>query len=251
MKYSSTKTNAVTKVTLLIVLWSFFSPHQLLAITAKDIEKAEQKAGYKEKAARKHNAKVLELEAKLKKATDTVEARKKDLDIATAAQPRVVGTIERADASLRKATNKVIKLTDKLKTSKTDAGASQKKAEEARRMADKLASQRKYQLANREVQEATELLEFYQNKVEELEIEEREARAEVIAKSKLAARKGGGNIHRWKSGMSEKITESRADSMVEDLRIYREKVKETETKVEMLKKRMKETENKNEEYANE
>ena len=153
--------------------------------------------------------------------------------------------------SLRKATNKVIKLTDKLETIRANASASAREAEEARKMADKLVSQREYQLANREVKEATELLNFYRNKVEELEIGEREARAEVIAKSKLAARKGGGNINRWKSGMSEKITASRADSMVDDLRIYREKVKETEGKVEMLKKQMKETESKNEEYANE
>ena len=251
MNYSFMKNSTITNVVMFIVLCSFTSYHHLQALTLKDVEKAEEKARYKEKATQKDSAKVAELESKLKRATEIVEEKKKALDIATAAQPRVVGTIERADASLRKATGKVIKLTDKLERSRAEARASAKEAEEARRRADKLASQRQYELANREVEEATELLEFYRNKVEELEMGEREARAEVIAKSKLAARKGGGRINRWTSGMSEKMTESRADSMVEELRVYREKVKEAEKKVEMLKDRMKETESEYEEYAHE
>lgn len=251
MKHSLMKANTVKTFAMFICLSLFISHQPLQAISLKDVEKAEQKAGYKEKAASKDSAKVVELETKLEKATEKVEEKKNDLQIATVAQPRVVGTIERADASLRKATNKVIKLTDKLERCRADAKASTKEALETRRIADKVAGQRKYELANREVQEATELLESYRDKVEELEIAERELRAEVIAKSKLAARKGGGNISRWKNGMDEKITETRADSMVEELGVYRNKVIEKEKEVEILKEHMKETENEYEEYAHE
>ena len=89
MKNSLIKTNAVTRVIVLSLLWSFITPYQLHAITAKDIEKAEKKVVYKEKKARKNNARAVELEEKLKKATEIVEAKKQELNIATLPLSRV------------------------------------------------------------------------------------------------------------------------------------------------------------------
>ena len=197
-------------------------PDALQAITAKDIQKAKRSAEYEEATARKLEEKLINLEEKLKEAQKDEEKKKKNLEIVSVSIPRNPANIKRAEGAVRKASKKVANLNEKMDECKSKLKTSKKKAEQARHEADELATQRQAQVANNDIDETTLMLEYYENKVEELEITERELRAEALAKSQIASMKGsGGRWSRWGSSLDEK----RADALVEQLRIYREKVK--------------------------
>ena len=214
-------------------------PHVLKAITEKDIQKALRSAEYEEMTAEKLEDKLLDLEEKLKEAQEDVEKKEKNLEIIYASIPRNPGKIKRAEGTLKKASKKVANLTKKIDESKSKLTKSQKKAEQVRHDADGLAARRQTLAAKNEIEETTLLLEYYENKVEELEITERELRAEALAKTQIASMKGGGGRwSRWGSSLDEK----RADALVDQLRIYREKVKETKKELDILIERNNPTE---------
>ena len=211
----------------------------LQAVTSKDVEKSLRKADYEVTSVRKDEDRVREIEEKLEMAKTDVDEKRQRLEIISASVPPNPTNLQRAEGSLRKATNKVVKLKKKLEEAKAEVEASKKDAEQSRLAATELTSQREYEEAKKEVDETAMMLEDYQNKVDELEIEERQLRAEAQAKSQVAAMKGGGN--RW-NRLSSSLDEKRAENRVEQLHIYREKVIETQEKLEALMERFKETE---------
>ena len=183
------------------------------------VSEAIEKANKLKNLSKQYDEKIVSLEIKIEDLEVEIENLKKTLEDAATDGSMSPVSIKMTENKLKRAAKKLLKLTNKLEKLEQKADTISDDAEQAVNVAKRLASQKKFNSIKSKLQEKEQLLAFYKDKVIELEVLEREARAEVIAQTKIVAMSKS-SWDRWRSDWKKGMIESKANGYLSDLRSY-------------------------------
>jgi len=223
----------------LIIFAISLLPHHSYAVTKDEVDRAVTKATAARNEVSRRKTKIKRLEKKLVDSKEHLPKAERRLRLKQMETPDAESIIRAAEKNVTSTRRKIDELTRKLDDERTSLKISQEKAAHYVRLEKKIKSRRHLDLTRNKFERRKKQLKQYSGKVRKLEIKEREAQAEVIARTKLAGRARGQWGRRFAS-FKVRDAERKADYLLHKLKIFRDKVAKTRQNVNRLTTEVKE-----------
>lgn len=207
------------------------------ALTARDEERIIEKAERAQSLVTRYESMVTEHAKRLTTAQEKENAAKTHLARLESDPQAVVGReVANAEKSVAAASKKVRILTEEaeeLNDKLTDAKA---RADEATAKMDQIRSQRRYEYYQKRLVRTRKQLDFFQERAAAVEVKERETRANAAAEARLATIGGSARERKLNSWQAE-ISESSANTLLDELKYYRDKIATTKEEIAELEEK--------------
>ncbi len=218
----------------LVLLACFCFSASGLALTEEHVQRIVQRASSSKNNVARREAALEKLKKKLKTATQNVTNIDHKLRLKRMEAPSADNAIQQAEKNLRSAKNAVQKISTSIQEQEEKLIIAKEKARHFSKLEAKATSQHNFEVAKRRYDTRVKQRTRYERKVKKLEIKVRETQAEVTARTIIAGRTRA----QWKRKAANfKVNDARnkADYLLNELRIYREKVDKAEKEIGHLK----------------
>ncbi len=204
------------------------------ALTEEHVQRIAQRASSSKNIVARQEAALERLKKKLDTATQNVTNVDHKLRLKRMEVPGADDAIQHVERDLKSAKNTVQKISTSIQEQEAKLIVAKEKARHFSKLEAKAKSQYNLEVTRRSYDIRVKQQTRYKRKVKKLEIKVRETQAEVTARTIVAAR----TREQWKRKVANfKVNDAKnkADYLLNELRIYREKLAKSEKETNNLK----------------